>query len=63
MLTMVKVNKKASKRCHTAFIFNFEHTQVNLIFLLLTLNMYLPDGHKIKSTNNLIAHEKVGQFL
>ena len=32
----------------------FEYIQqINLIFLLLTLNMYLPLGHRIKSTKQL----------
>ena len=40
--------------CHAAFIFNFEHIQqINLIFLLVTLNMYLSVGHWIKSTKQL----------
>ena len=45
---------KTLEICHTVFIFNFEHIQqINLIFLLLTLNMYLPVGQKIKSTKQL----------
>ena len=39
---------------HAVFIFDFEHIQqINLIFLLLTLNMYLSVEHKIKSTKQL----------
>ena len=42
------------KRCHAVFTFNFEHMQqINQIFLLLTLNMYLSVGHRIKSTKQL----------
>ena len=42
---------KTSERCHTAFIFNFEHIQqINLILLLLPLNMYCSVRHRIKST-------------
>ena len=34
--------------------FNFEQIQqINRIFLLLTLNMYLSVGHRIKSTKQL----------
>ena len=42
------------KRCHAVFTFNFEHIQqINQVFLLLTLNMYLSVGHRIKSTKQL----------
>ena len=45
---------KTPERCHAVFIFNFEHIQqINLIFLLLTLDMYLSVGHRIKSTKKL----------
>ena len=39
---------KALELCDAVFIFNFEH-----IVLLLSLNMYLLVGHKIKSSNQL----------
>ena len=36
------------------FIFSFKHIQqINVTFLLLTLNMYLSVWHKIKSTKQL----------
>ena len=42
------------KWCHAAFTFSSEHIQqINQIFLLLTLNMYLSVGHRIKSTKQL----------
>ena len=42
---------KTPEQCHAVFIFNFEHIQqINLIFLLLTLDMYLSVGHRTKST-------------
>ena len=45
---------KASERCHVVFIFNFEHIQqINLMFLLLTLNINLSAVHKIKTTKEL----------
>ena len=45
---------KTPEQCHAVFIFNFEHIQqINLIFLLLTLDMYLSVGHRIKSTKKL----------
>ena len=55
MLTVVKVNNKTPERCHTVFTLNFEHInqQINQFFLLLTLNMYLSVGHRIKSTKQL----------
>ena len=38
---------KAPELCYAVFIFNFEHIQqINLTFLLLTLNMYLSVRHK-----------------
>ena len=54
MLLCSKSTIKTPERCHAVFIFNIEHIeQINLIFLLLTLNMYLPVGHGIKSTKKL----------
>ena len=54
ILTVAKINNKTPELCHAVFIFNFEHIQhINLIFLLLTLNMYLSVGHKIKPTKQL----------
>ena len=51
---MVKVNNKNTRTSHAVFIFNSEHIQqINLISLLLTLNMYLSVGHKIKSTKQI----------
>ena len=45
---------KTPERCHVVFSFNFEHIQqINLIFSLLTLNMYLSVGHRIKFTKQL----------
>ena len=42
---------KTPERCHVVFSFNFEHIQqINLIFSLLTLKMYLSVGHRIKFT-------------
>ena len=42
---------KTAERCHVVFSFNLEHIQqINLIFLLLNLNMYLSVGHRIKIT-------------
>ena len=55
MLTVVKVNNKNNRTmtCCT-LVFNFEYIQqINVIFLLLTLNMYLSVGHKIKSMKQL----------
>ena len=47
---------KTLELCHAVFIFNFEHIQqIHLISLLLTLNIYLLVGHKIKSTKQLKA--------
>ena len=54
MLTAFKISNKNTRRCHVVFIFNFEHIQqINLIFLLLTLDTYLSVGHRIKSTKKL----------
>ena len=54
MLLWSKSTIKTPERCHAVFIFNFEHIQqINLFLLLLTLNMYLSVGHRIKSTKNL----------
>ena len=54
MLLWSKSTIKTPERCHAVFIFNFEHIQqINLIFLLLTLNMYLSVWHRIKSTKEL----------
>ena len=45
---------KTPEQCHAVFILNFEHIQqINLIFLLLTLDRYLSVGHRIKSTKKL----------
>ena len=39
---------------HAVFNFNFEHIQqIDLIFSLLNLNMYLLVGYRIKSTKQL----------
>ena len=55
---------KTPERCHALFIFNFEHIQqINLIFLLLTLDTYLPVGHRIKSTKKLKYTLNNKQFL
>ena len=49
-----KLATKTPERCHAVFIFNFEHIQqINLIFLLLTLEMHLSVWHRIKSTKKL----------
>ena len=41
---------KTPKLCHAVFIFNFVHIQkINQIFLLITLNMFLSVGHRMKS--------------
>ena len=49
--TLSKSATKTPEQYHAVFIFNFEHIQqINLIFLLLTLDMYLSVGHKIKFT-------------
>ena len=54
MVPWLKSAIKTQERCHAVFIFNFEHIQqINLIFLLLTLNMYFSVGHRIKSTKKL----------
>ena len=50
---MVKVNNKKKERSHAAFIFKFEPMHINLFFLLLTLNMHLSVGYRIKSTKQL----------
>ena len=51
---VAKVNINYTKRCHDVFTFNFEQIQqINQIFWLLTLNMYLSVGHMIKSTKKL----------
>ena len=40
--------------CHAVFMLNFKHIQkINLIFSLLTLNMYLSIGGKIKPTKQI----------
>ena len=45
---------KTPERYHVVFSFNFEHIQqINQIFSLLTLNMYLSVGHRIKFTKQL----------
>ena len=52
MLTVVKVNNKNIGTM--LYCIYFEHTQqINLIFLLSNLNMYLLVGHKTKSTKQL----------
>ena len=49
MLTVIKVNNKNTRT--NVILYLFEHIQqINLIFLLLTLNMYLSVGYRIKST-------------
>ena len=54
MLAMVKVNNKNKRTMACCFFFfKLEHMHINLIFLLLTLNMYLSVGHRIKSTKQL----------
>ena len=54
MMTVSKPAAKTPERCHAVFIFNFEHIQqINLIFLLLTLDMYLSVGNRIKSIKKL----------
>ena len=54
MLLWSKSTIKTPEQCHAVFTFNFEHIQqINLIFLLLTLNVYLSVGHRIKSTKKL----------
>ena len=46
MLTLIKVNNKYLNDV-MLFTFNFEQIQqINRIFLLLTLNMYLSVGHR-----------------
>ena len=44
---------KTKKWSHAIFISKFEHMHINLIFLLLTLNLHLSVGHRIKSTKQL----------
>ena len=40
--------------CHAVFLFDFEHIQqIHLIFSMLTLNMYLSAGQRIKSTEQI----------
>ena len=54
MLLWSKSTIKTPEQCHAVFIFNFEHIQqINLIFLLLTLNMYLSVVGRIKFTKKL----------
>ena len=56
MLTVPKSAVETPELCHAVFICNFEHIQqINLIFLLLTLNMYLSVGHKIKFAKQLMC--------
>ena len=62
MTPMVKVNNRTPERCHAVFIFNFEHMQINLIFLLLTLNRYASWAWD-KSTKQLKWTLNKGQFL
>ena len=47
MQTMSKSSIKTKQRCHAEFIFKLKHMHINLIFLLLTLGMYLSVGHRI----------------
>ena len=64
MLTVVKISKKTPERFHGVFRFNFEHIQqINLIFLLLNLDMYLSVGHRIKSTKKIKCTLNNKQFL
>ena len=62
MLIVSKSAVETPELCHAVFICNFEHIQqINLIFLLLTLNMYLLVGHKIKlmcALNNRVVSLK-----
>ena len=54
MLLWLRSTIKTPGQCHAVFIFNFEHIQqINPIFLLLTLNMYLSVRHRIKSIKKL----------
>ena len=45
--------KKTLKWYHAVFIFNSEHMQINPVFLLLTLNMDLSVGDRIKPTKQV----------
>ena len=47
-----KSTMKGPERRHAVFIFN---SQINIIFSLLTLNMYISVGHRIKSTKHLVC--------
>ena len=47
MLAMAKVNNKNTRAM------SHEHMHINLIFLLLTLNVYLSVAHKINSIKQL----------
>ena len=54
MLLRSKSATKTPERCHAVFIFNFEHIQqINLIFLLLTLNMYLSVDYRMEYIKQL----------
>ena len=54
MLLWSKSTIKVPERCYAVFKFNFEQIQqINLIFFMLTLSMYLSVGHRIKSTKKL----------
>ena len=54
MLAMVKVNKKKTKNDGMLYsFFKLERMHINLIFLLLTFNMYLSVGDRKKSTIQL----------
>ena len=45
---------KVPELCHAVLIFIFEHMQqINLISLLLTLNMYVSVGHRMKFAKQL----------
>ena len=54
MLLWSKSTIKTPEQCHSVFIFNFVHIQqINLIFLLLTLNMQrINSTKKLKCTFN-----------
>ena len=52
---------KTPKRCHIVFSFDFEHIQqINLIFSLLTLKMYLAQDKIHKQLKRTLA---IRQFL
>ena len=65
-----KLTTKTPERHSGVFIVNFEHiSRLVLVFLLLTLNMYLPVkykskqiGPKIKASLNLLENSNTRQF-